>query len=300
VFEAPWMKRSPTGPTEEELIGRLRDERFDAAVIFTSFTQSPLPAALVCRLGGVPLRLAHCRENPYLLLSDWVRESEPEGGVRHETQRQLDLVASIGARTEDRRLRLDVPEAARRRAAELAPADESANPLVVVHPGGTASSRRYPPELWAEACRRLAEEEPVRLVFTGDAGERDLVKEVRAAAGSHGPSLAGRLDLSELVALVERATLVLTGNTGPAHLAAATGTPVVDLYALTNPQHTPWLVPSRVLFHDVPCRWCYRSVCPEGHHLCLRGVDPAAVVEAARSLLRGEPGGEPHLPVKAR
>jgi ADP-heptose:LPS heptosyltransferase len=60
---------------------------------------------------------------------------------------------------------------------------------------------------------------------------------------------------------------------------------VVDLYALTNPQHTPWRVPNRVLFEDVPCRFCYKSVCPEGHHRCLQGVSPDAVVEAALELL---------------
>ena len=71
------------------------------------------------------------------------------------------------------------------------------------------------------------------------------------------------------------------------------GTPVVNLYALTNPQHTPWQVSQRVLFHDVPCRFCYRSVCPQGHHACLRGVDPAAVAQAATALLaRRDPEAE--------
>ena len=71
----------------------------------------------------------------------------------------------------------------------------------------------------------------------------------------------------------------------PVRLAAAVGTPIVCLYALTNPQHTPWQVPSRVLFHEVPCRDCLKSVCPQGHHACLRGVTPASVADAALSLL---------------
>jgi ADP-heptose:LPS heptosyltransferase len=82
----------------------------------------------------------------------------------------------------------------------------------------------------------------------------------------------------------------VAGNTGPVHVAAAVGTPVVDLYALTNPQHTPWMVPSRVLFNDVPCRWCYSSVCPERHHRCLRGVHPEQVVAAALDLLAEREG----------
>ena len=73
---------------------RCRAARFDAAVIFTVCTQSALPAALLCRLAGIPLRLAHCRENPYGLLTDWVPERDVIGdGMRHEVARQLALVA---------------------------------------------------------------------------------------------------------------------------------------------------------------------------------------------------------------
>ena len=96
--------------------------------------------------------------------------------------------------------------------------------------------------------------------------------------------VTGALDLAELAALITCAPVLITNNTGPSHIAAAVDTPVVCLYALTNPQHTPWLVPSRVLSYDVPCRWCYRSVCPEGHHACLRLVSPDDVVRAALEL----------------
>ena len=71
----------------------------------------------------------------------------------------------------------------------------------------------------------------------------------------------------------------------------------MDLYALTNPQHTPWNVPNRVLFHDVPCRFCFKSVCPAGHHACLAGIAPERVVEAVQALLaRGRRAGPAPLP----
>src|SRR5690606_16327727 len=75
---------------------------------------------------------------------------------------------------------------------------------------------------------------------------------------------------------------------------------VVDVYALTNPQHTPWQVPSRVLFHDVACAPCYRSVCPEGHHQCLEGVPPERVVAAALTLMHRRPSGGSKEPALAR
>lgn len=69
--------------------------------------------------------------------------------------------------------------------------------------------------------------------------------------------------------------------------------PVVDLYALTNPQHAPWKVTSRVLYHDVPCRFCYKSACPQGHHRCLTEVPPSRVVNAALDLLQQNASEDP-------
>ena len=286
VYEAPWMKRGEhpsSAAADRAMIEGLRARRFDAAAIFTVYTQSALPAALMCRLADVPLRLAHCREKPYGLLTHHVAEREPEEHVRHEVRRQLDLVAAVGATAADERLRVRVPRAARARAtaaiAALGVDEERA--WTVVHPGASAPSRRYPEEQWAEVCRRLETDHGVQVVLSGDAGEAALAAGIARAAGLPDRSLAGRLALPELAALLEAAPLLLAGNTGPVHLAAAVGTPVVDLYALTNPQHTPWGVPSKVLSHDVPCRWCLGSVCREGHHLCLRAVEPAEVVRAA-------------------
>jgi ADP-heptose:LPS heptosyltransferase len=274
AWRAPWMKGTPAGD-DLAFLDKLRG--FDAAAIFTVYSQSALPAAYLCRLAGIPRRLAHSRENPYHLLTDWVPDPEPGSTVRHEVRRQLDLVAAVGGRTDDERLSFRVPCLARERVAAL----ELPSPLVVVHPGASAASRRYPPESYARALELLGCE----VVFTGDAAERDLVEGVRAIMGVRSRSLAGQLSLAELGALIEAADLVICNNTGPAHIAAAVGTPVVDLYALTNPQHTPWQVESRVLFHDVPCRNCYKSVCPTGGHECLRGVPPERVAAAARELL---------------
>ena len=131
----------------------------------------------------------------------------------------------------------------------------------------------------------LVRDHGVRVVFTGDASERGLVESIRGMMGEPSDTLAGELGLAELAALLERAPLLIANNTGPVHVAAAVGTPVVDLYALTNPQHTPWAVPCRVLNRPVPCAYCYKSVCPEGHHDCLRLVAPDEIVRAALDLI---------------
>jgi lipopolysaccharide heptosyltransferase II len=284
VFAAPWIKASGTPPTNDaEIIVKLAARKFDAAVVFTVYTQNPLPAAYLCYLTGIPQRLGHCRENPYRLLTDWICDPEPATLIRHEVRRQLDLAAAVGCRTNDERLSFRVPAAARRRIAPLV--GRCARPLVVVHPGASAASRRYPPEKYAQAIDLLVRQSGCAAVFTGDAGEDQLVQTVRHAMREASEALVGELELAELGALIGEADLLVSNNTGPAHIAAALGTPVVDLYALTNPQHTPWQVASRVLNHDVPCRNCYKSVCPAGHHDCLRKVAPEAVAAAALELL---------------
>jgi len=149
VFAAPWVKgdgaadgASP-GRAEVELVERLRVARFDAAVILTTCTQSALPAALACRMAGIPLRLAHCRENPYGLLSDWAPERDDiADDMRHEVERQLALVASVGFAAADRRLRFMVPAPARSMVvARLTRAGvDASRPLVIVHPGASAAA----------------------------------------------------------------------------------------------------------------------------------------------------------------
>jgi lipopolysaccharide heptosyltransferase II len=291
TYDAPWMKATAARDADADraLLERLRAGGFDAAAIFTVYSQSPLPAALACHLAGIPLRLAHCRENPYHLLTDWVPEPEPAQGVRHEVERQLALVATVGASTPAPGLSLRVPAAAARSAEArlVALGLDGTRPWVALHPGASAPSRRYPPEAFARVAR-LLHDDGLEICFVGAAAEQGLVDGIRAAMGRPSRSLAGETSLAELAAVLARAPLLVANNSGPVHLAAAVGTPVVDLYALTNPQHTPWRVPHRVLSADVPCRWCYKSVCPEGHHACLRGVAPERVRDAVRELLAAE------------
>ena len=293
--KVPWVRHETGHAIDEDqaLVARLAARRFDAAVIFTVCTQSALPAALLCRLAGIPLRLAHVRENPYELLSDWAPEPDIDiATARHEVRRQLDLVARVGWRTADERLRFGLLPADVASIEHLLAAhdpQDAGRRLVAVHVGASAPSRRWPAERFGQAADAIARRTGARVVFTGSADETPLIDAARAAMRpeerARSLALAGALTLGELGALLARADLLLTNNSGPAHLAAALGTPVVDLYALTNPQHTPWQVPARVLSHDVACRNCLRSRCPQGHQLCLTGVPTRAAVDAAIDLL---------------
>jgi ADP-heptose:LPS heptosyltransferase len=147
------------------------------------------------------------------------------------------------------------------------------------------------PDLYAEVVRRLVADHSWQVVLTGSEHERDLASEIARWAAVPLHDQADALDLAELVALIASARPHHEQHRPVAHRGGRGDAGRLPLrpdepapYALTNPQHTPWQVPSRVLSQDVPCRWCFRSVCPEGHHACLRGVPPKAVVSAALEL----------------
>jgi len=290
VYNAPWMdpwSRLPLDPAREmQAIAQLSAGRYDAAVIFSSFRQSPLPAAYLCYLAGIPLRLAASIDGPGSLLT--TRHRHPER-MMHEVERGLDLVAAVGMKTSDDRLVLRVPDGGLEEIADLVTAQR---PLIVVHPGCSMPARTYPWEQYAEVVATLVQDLDARVVLTGADDERLLVDAILAQvppwSRTQVTAAAGELPFPAFCALVEAADVVITNNTGPMHLAAALGTPVVALFALTNPpeQWGPWRVPHRMLWHEVPCRLCYSRVCPTTHD-CLRQVRPRQVVEAVADLLSG-------------
>ena len=294
VYEAPWMdpwQRLPRdSEREQRMIATIRERGFDGALIFTSYHQSSLPAAYLCYLADVPLRVAASVDGPGSLLT--TRHKHPDRRM-HEVERGLDLTAAIGMTTNCTDLALAVPGHSRETARQFLRergVGTSSGPLVVVHPGCSMPARTYPEEMFAGvvelAIRRLG----ATVVLTGVEGERSLVERVRgrvdAALRGHVLSAAGELAFPDFCALIERADLVITNNTGPMHVSAAVQTPVIALFALTNPpeQWGPWHVPHRLLYHEVACRLCYARVCPFGHE-CLTLVSPAEVIEAGRELL---------------
>lgn len=293
VYQAPWMDPWHTLPQdsqrEQQMIETLRTRHFDAAIIFTSFHQSALPAAYLCYLADIPLRAAASIDGPGSLLT--TRHKHPER-MMHEVERGLDLTAALGISSEERDLVLKVPPEAQNAIIDLLAtySIDAGRPLMVVHPGCSMPARTYPWEMYAGVCDLLVQRLGATVLLTGAEDERELVERILSRTSPEHRSqvipLAGVLPFPEFCALIEAADLTVTNNTGPMHISAAVKTPVVALFALTNPpeQWGPWRVPHRQLYHDVACRICYSRVCPYGHE-CLRLVTPDMVVAAASDLL---------------
>ncbi|GAA4813754.1 glycosyltransferase family 9 protein [Streptomyces ziwulingensis] len=273
VWEAPWGGFRPP-PVDRAEIDALAD-RIDAdtGLILTSFHQSPLPTALLLRLAGVRRLAADSEDYPGSLL-DVRHHRAPHA---HEAEAALDLAEAAGfPRPDDGRLRVRRPP------------DTTAltgpGRYVVLHPGAAVPARAWSPGRAAEAVRELTAAGH-RVLVTGGPDERELTAYV---AGTHGTDLGGRTRAPELAGVLAGAAAVVTGNTAPAHLAAAVGTPVVSLFAPVVPAERwgPYGVPY-VLLGDqaAPCAGSRARRCPVPGHPCLDTVTATDVTAAVGKLV---------------
>ncbi|MGW4642122.1 glycosyltransferase family 9 protein [Sphaerisporangium sp. NPDC004334] len=279
-WDVPWISADPPPATEEHtarLVGAVRAAAPAQALILTSFHQSPLPMALLLRMAGVPRVAAISGDYPGSLLD--VRHVVDETVDVPEAERMLGLVRAAGFEPppgDDGALAVRRP---------LPPVDRLTGPpgYVVLHPGATAPARAWPAEHCARAVEALARAGH-RVVVTGARGERHLTARV---AGDDARDLGGATTFAELAAVLAGARAVVVANTGPAHLAAAVGTPVVSLFAPVVPatRWAPYRVPSVLLGdQNAPCRASRARVCPVPGHPCLSSVTPEHVLGAVRGL----------------
>ncbi|GAB3134497.1 glycosyltransferase family 9 protein [Microbispora hainanensis] len=300
-WRAPWIDPDRVPMTSEHaarLVEQVRAVGPDVAVVFTSFHQSALPAALLLRLAGVPRIAAISEDYPGSLLD--VRHVVDESVHVPEPERMLGLARAAG---------FDLPPGDDGRLAVRGPlpdVEHLTGPpgYVVVHPGTTAPARAWPAERWAEAVEALLAAGE-RVVVTGSPGERALTALVSGSALGSGSAidLGGATTFAELAAVLTGASAMVAANTGPAHLAAAAGTPVVSLFAPVVPaaRWAPYGVPTVVLGdQDAPCRESRARICPVPGHPCLASVGGEQVVDAVRRLMRAEALVPPEEAVKER
>ena len=282
VLAAPWITATDR-PVDADLVAEVArlvaETGVEAAVVLTSFHQSPLPLALLLRLAGVTEIVGASVDAAGGLLDVRLIPGEDFPEDLPEPVRALRIAEAAGYPLpdgDDGRLAVRLPEER--------PAAAGDGAYVVVHPGAAVPARAYPAERCAEVVDLLAARGH-RVLVTGGPGERALTAEV---AGRAGVDLGGALGLADLAAVLRDADAVVVGNTGPAHLAAAAGTAIVSLFAPVVPaaRWAPWGVPVELLGdQEAACRGSRARVCPVEGHPCLASVEPEAVVAAAERLM---------------
>lgn len=281
-FQAPWIDPEPD-PVSKDEVGGLVDElaarRIDQAIVLTSFHQNALPLALILRMADVPTIAAISEDYPGSLLD--VRHRVPP--LIHEVERSLSLAATLG---------YELPPGDEGRLAIMRTATPAVRtglrpdgPYVAVHPGASVPARAWSPSRYRDLVRELTASGR-RVVVTGGPDETGLTASV--VAGAPGTvDAGGALSVAQLADVLAGAGVVVTGNTGPAHLASAVGTPVVSLFAPTVPAACwrPWAVPHVLLgVQDIGCAGCRARQCPVPGHPCIDTVTVADVTGAVEQL----------------
>jgi ADP-heptose:LPS heptosyltransferase len=302
VLDAPWLARERSGASLGRLIRTARSwrHRFDAAINFEPDVRSNL----LVGLSGSPCRIGFSSGGGGALLTTAL----PFDVTAHTTANCLRLVEALpggeqppGATGDhaagDAPGPIGIPADARVRVDELLRAagfDERV-PLLVVHASGGRAIKQWPPSRFGRVADLLARRQGALVVLTGTTTDRALVDEARReVTAGRVLDATGQLELPALAALIERARLVITGDTGPMHLAAALGRPVVAVFGPSDPvRYAPLGTPHRVVRVDLPCSPCNRiRLPPERCRVrtpdCLRLVDVEAVVSSADALLESD------------
>jgi ADP-heptose:LPS heptosyltransferase len=278
----------PSAEEEHALIRRLADGRWDAALILTSWNQTAWPAAHTTYLAGIPVRAGFAGDFGGAVLTHPV---PPPPRELHAAERDVALLRGIGVPVAVDQPAIVVPERARQSAvAHLRAAGIGERPFLLVAPGASAPARRPDPERLGAAARTIHDATGLAILVTGTSREAAIVGACAVAAGA-GAATDTQLGLTELTAIIERAALVLCGNSAPLHIADALGRPVVAAYSGTDlaSQWAPRRAPHRLLTADVACSPCYRIRCPIGN-ACV-DLSPDAIAEAGMTLLGEPPSG---------
>lgn len=215
-----------------QLAGEIRKLKFDAIIVLHPTAR----LALLGFLAGVPLRLG----TGYRLYSVFFNRKvylHRKKSAQHEVDLNLALVKNIGAHLAPVQFKLHIPEMAHQKIAALL-AEFEIMPdqrFVVLHPGSGGSAPVWPIQAFAELADQIAEHLHLPVILTGSNKEQDQVTRVCAQTKRKPFSLAGRLNIKELAALLHRCQVCVANSTGPLHIANAVGTKVIGLYCPKRP-----------------------------------------------------------------
>ncbi len=283
------LRRGAAGPVDA--VRRVRRSRFDVALDF----QGLLKSAILARLSGAKKRIGfdseHCRESAASAL--YTHPVAPPSGAEHVIERNLSLLAPLGI---DGDIPIEFPLALTE--SDRRPADTffagrgwtSDVPVVAICPGAGWETKRWGVERFAALGDRIAAETGAKLLVVRGKDKGPLAEALRANFRAPAEVIPPT-SVREMAAFLERCRMVIGGDTGPLHLAAALGVPTVALMGPTTPSRNGPLGPGppgggrgTVVHHELPCSHCYERKCPGFGIRCLTGITPAEAAESALAL----------------
>lgn len=255
----------------------LRQEGFDLAVLL----QNAIEAALMAKLAGIPRRAGYRTDARRLLLSHGVPVGPAEKALHHTDYYQL-MLQRLGIQGGDGNLCL----ACTKNELDWAQQTLGDGDWVAINPGAAyGSAKRWFPERFAETADALAAEYGVNIVLTGGPGEREIGRDIAAAMSANPLNLIGQTSVRQLMAVLASVRLLVSNDSGPMHVGAAFGVPIVAVFGPTDHTTTsPKADICRIIRKPTDCAPCLLRQCPTDHR-CMKAITAADVLAGARDLL---------------
>ena len=279
IYDEEGIHRTPL--SKLALIRTLRQKKFDIAFIL----HKSLTRALFAFLAGIPRRVGYDAKGRGFLLTHRVK---PISDPVHRSDYYINVIESFGIKVEDRVCEFVVREDSRKIVEELLKKEgvRKDDFLVVISAGGNWDLKRWPKENFALLIDRLADELKAKVAIVGAQKDVALVNSIEEKVRAKPITLTGQTNLKELGALLERANLFISADTGPLHLASSVGTNVVGLFGPTRPEMTGPRGKGHaiVIQNDVGCNRtpCYHLTCPD--NVCMRSITVEQVIHEIRQL----------------
>jgi len=261
--------------------GALAREHYDAAVVTWANTTS----AIVPLAARIPVRVGQSRRLYSAAFTNRVNlRSEAGDRTTHWTQILLDYARAIGCDTTDARPRFVPTDADRADAAALLRVHDIGERYALLHPtrGLSAQRSRWPMGGFIELARALESRDDIPLLITGSTADAGIAHAIADAAGRRATSIAGATSIGVFGAIAQRAAYVVAMDSGPMHIAAATGTPTVGIFALQSDEPDRWAplgTRTAIVRASYPCPPGHRKeTCPD--FACVRELDTRAILAA--------------------
>ena len=266
------------------LMRRIRKEAFDTVLDFHGGPR----AWFITLFSGAIRKIGYQVKYKSFIYDLKVPRDRPQGPI-HSVENHLNLVRGLGVEAgQAPSLKLSKPKEEEVRRIDRIWEENhlSGSKVVAVHISAGNKFRDWGAENWAALVGELGGLDGVKVLLVGGEADQDQEKEIRARTGGRPLALVGRLNLAELGEVLARASLFVGPDSGPMHIAAAVGAPIVALFGPTLPAHfAPWRAKAVLLEKRLACRPCRQRECVSQDFRCLRGIMVEDVLAAARTLL---------------
>ncbi len=263
----------------------LRKKKFDWVIILHPTNR----AHILAFLAGIPRRVGWDRKMGFLLSKKLLHTKQE--GKKHEVDYSLDVLKSLSIPIKDRSTYFPLNQETQKRIANLLKAKgiDKQDRFVVIHPCASCLSKRWPIDYFLELIRLLKERINIKVIVVSSEAEKEFASKL--AQKSKIIDLRGKLDISELGALLKLAALFISNDSGPVHIAASVNTPVISIFGRADPGLSPkrWqpLGENAHYFHkDAGCRVCLAHDCKKDFQ-CLKDIKPIELFEKIMDIFNG-------------